>query len=139
MFEQYQSSHRCAYLIHLTLGNKKGEYLKDMSDDRIWSLVSKTDNSVFVDAAGPYGYYSMLEEVGLFEAMSEAAPSAEFTVSSSGYVTGASVALNGELRDGLLRIANFCEADEDGDGDNLENDSWDTQKVYDPVIKNTYN
>jgi len=112
-YEQYQSTRRCAYISGVRItGSESKQYLKDMTDEEIRRAASEYKN-LLVEASGPYGYYSTLEEVGLFEDMAEAAPMAGFSGSSEGYITGASVALNGELRKGLLHISHYYEAEEE--------------------------
>lgn len=134
MYEQYKKKQRCAYIDKVRIwGSERKVYLNDLSDEKIRALVSKSENSLIIEAEGPYGYYSMLEEVGLFEYLAEAAPTAGFSGSSEGYITGAEVALNGELKNGLLNTSHYYREDEEEDM--VEDDCWDSGKIYDPVMK----
>lgn len=120
-YQQYQSTRQCAYISGVRItGTESKQYLKDMTDEEVRRAASEYKNLLLVEASGPYGYYSTLEEVGLFEDMAEAAPRASFSGSSEGYITGASVALNGELREGLLQISHYYEAEEEWDEGYIE-------------------
>jgi len=111
--EQYKIKSDCVYFVWVKVKGNAGEKdLKDMTDEQIIAFVSESGDTLYVEASGPYGRFSMLDEVGLFETIAEAAPTATFSGCSKGYVTGADVTLKGELRNGLLYISNYYEPDE---------------------------
>lgn len=112
-FEQYKIKRDCAYFVWVRIkGNAREKDLKDMTDEQIKAFVSESGDTLNIEASGPYGRFSTLDEVGLFETIAEAAPTATFSGCSKGYVTGADVTLMGEFRNGLLYISNYYEPDE---------------------------
>jgi len=135
--EQYKKKRDCAYIERARISSKgRSSHIKDMSDNEIKAFIAECGYTVNFEANGPFGVYYMLEEVGLFEAMADAAPTAVFTGTSDGYVTGATVALKGELLNGILHLQNYYEADEEWDEDVLEDaKNWDSDKLYDPIAK----
>jgi hypothetical protein len=133
-YEQYKEKRDCPYIQSVRISsNGKSLMTKGMSDNDIDTFISDSGNEVNLSANGPFGVYYMLEDVGLFEAISVAAPTAAFSGSSDGYITGASVALTGELLNGTLYLRNYYEADEDQNEEPSENmEFWDPVKRYDP-------
>lgn len=133
-YDQYMKKRSCPYIQNVRISSKgKSLITKEMSDNDIDTFISDFDNEVNISANGPFGVYYMLEDVGLFEAISVAAPTAAFSGSSDGYITGASVALTGELLNGTLYLRNYYDADEDQIEETYENMKfWDPVKRYDP-------
>ena len=137
-YVQYKEKRDCAYIQSVRVtSNGRSSYTKVMSDEEIDSFVSVCSNTVDITANGPFGVYYTLEDVRLFETISEAAPKAVFSGSSEGYITGASVALIGKLKEGILHLQNYYEADEDMNEEDPEgSEYWDPEKLYDPYTQN---
>lgn len=137
-FVQYKEKRDCAYIQSVRVtSNGRSSHTKVMSDEDIDAYISVCSNTVDITANGPFGVYYTLEDVGLFETISEAAPKAVFSGSSEGYITGASVALTGKLKEGILHLQNYYEADEGEDEEDAEECKyWDPEKLYDPYTQN---
>lgn len=120
-YEQYKTKRDCGYLesCRIVAGEanwfktfSEGKSLKGLSDMEIQSLISSANGEISISTGGPYGVFSELSEVGLFEEMACAAPSAYFKGVSSGFVTGADVSLTGELKEGILYLTEYNMPDE---------------------------
>ena len=107
--ERYRTKHDCAYFDCVYANGKR---IKDLSDEATTDFLKEAEGELQVEASGPYGVFDKLCEVGLFEAMADAAPGAWFRGNSSGFVTGADVSLDAELKDGTLHLAEYYMADE---------------------------
>lgn len=113
-YEQYCKNYDCAYLdsVYVTNENLKIE-LKSSSEDEIEKFLGDKTKKVEVLAGGPWGDFFELSEVGLFEAMAEAAPNSCFSGSSSGFNSGGDLNLEAELKDGKLKQINSFVSDDD--------------------------
>lgn len=72
-----------------------------------------SDGSVVVKAFGPYGSYGYLNDVSLFRDLAEAFPNGKFKAEISGSATYETQNLKCELKDGLLNIETFFEANDE--------------------------
>lgn len=110
-YEQYESQGDCAYIqwVRFKKGRKRLEdiSLEDISDDELPNFVKTLNGEANIDITGPYGEFFDLSEVGLFEAMAEAAPNASFEGLSNGFETGADISLQAILSNGILEIENY--------------------------------
>ena len=61
-----------------------------------------SSDEIAVEASGPYGCYDILSNTGLFHTMAESAPAAYFKGCMDGFITGATVRLDAELKNGEL-------------------------------------
>ena len=120
-YERYKTKHDCGCLVFCMIIEgeadfskilSNGKSLKELSDEEIQSLISNANGEISIKAGGPYGVFSELFEVGVFEELACAAPSAYFKGISSGFVTGADVSLTGELKEGILYLAEYNMPDE---------------------------
>lgn len=141
--KEYQLHSDCGYIesTEIIIGSKK-MYLNMLSDDQLKSLVSGKKKEITVNAEGPYGVFSELGEVGLFETLARAVPTAYLKGYCSGFMTGAEVSLDGELKDGMLSLKSFYLPDEEKPEDEDEMDNnfmslYTTYSTYDPST-NTY-
>lgn len=139
--KEYRQNSDCGYIesAEIKIGSKRMQ-LEMLSDDQLRSLVSGKKKEITVNAEGPYGVFSELGGVGLFEALAKAVPTAYFKGCSSGFMTGAEVSLDGELKDGLLSLSSFYLPDEEKpeDEDDMDDNfiaSYTTNSIYDPLTK----
>lgn len=145
--DQYNAERNCAYIEWVELNNgQKTVRLEKLDADGIRAFVEGTD-TLLVSALGPWGAFSELGDVGLFEKLAEAAPSASFEGTISGFVTGADVGLQAELMDGKVHFSelyfpdderpDFDEEDEDEYEEAIEELEEEFTKIYtyDPVTK----
>ena len=81
--------------------------LKNQSDEETEKFLKAAKGilKLQVEAAGPYGYFFVLSDVGLFEALADAAPGAKFSGRSWGFNTGADLSLDAELIDNKLFLS----------------------------------
>ena len=79
-YERYNTKHDCGYLefCRIIEGEadfskilSNGKSLKELSDEEIHSLISDANGEISITAGGPYGVFSELAEVGLFEEMAQ--------------------------------------------------------------------
>ena len=84
--------------------------LKNLTDTLIKEV--SASGKVNVTAYGPYGHYMELNDVGLFREMAEAAPEASFIAEISGSGTYEVQNLKCELKEGLLNIITYFEAND---------------------------
>ena len=112
-YEQYGKGRDCAYIewVEIKVGSHM-QKLEALDDDGIRGFIADHPGEIEVEASGPYGVFGELGEVGLFEEMASAAPTAYFDGVSSGFVTGADVSLRGVLEEGLLQLTEFYMTDE---------------------------
>ncbi|MBR2742361.1 MAG: hypothetical protein IKD89_02105 [Clostridia bacterium] len=78
-----------------------------LEDEEIRALIEKASAEIVIEAEGPYGYFWSLSGAGLFQALAEAAPTAFFDGRSSGFDNGGDFALDAELKDGKLYLAEY--------------------------------
>lgn len=106
---QYFCRHDCAYIEDVTISTSGGKCisLKDSADEDLASFVSGIKKKLQIQAYGPWGAYYDPSEVGLFEALADSAPTARFSGSIKGFVTGARVALTADFKDGKLYMSAF--------------------------------
>ena len=104
--DQYTAKRNCAFLTSVEITCPRPScYLQWASDEEISELVAKTGcGELTATAGGPYGYYGEVREIGLFEAMADAAPGAWFQCSISGFVGSLDVFHSAELEYGLLMV-----------------------------------
>lgn len=113
-YEQYRTQHNCGYIHSLKVRNGSDSYnLDTISDDELHTLIGDVSSELSISAAGPYGSFPSLEDVGLFEALAEAAPTASFNGQCAGFVTGADVSLTAELIAGALYLSNYYVCDDE--------------------------
>lgn len=107
---QYSDRHDCAHIDMVTIkgaSGRKNIRLEDVTDEELSVLVSGVKKGLRVEAGGPWGNFCELGDVGLFEALADSAPTARFSGSINGFVTGARVALAADFRDGKLYLSEF--------------------------------
>lgn len=144
--EQYRTKKDCAYLDGATVKSTRKK-INDLSDDELLEVIKESDGQISIEASGPYGMFGFVDEVGLFEDMADAAPSAWFEGLMSGFNAGGEQAKKAELEDGLLKVLcqspeddMWCddeEYDEEGGYDDEESEGddneWDTESLYIPI------
>ena len=81
--------------------------LEDIDDEEIQGFIDEASGEIIVEGEGPYGRFGSLSEVGLFQALSEAAPTAYFDGSSSGFDDGGDFGLKADLKNGKLYLAEY--------------------------------
>ena len=129
---------KCAYLewVIIHVGEDSRE-LDDLSINDLKELIGGGELSI--TAEGPYGKFGELSEVGLFEALAEAAPTAWFSGSCSGFVTCADVRIYALLEERKLYLLECYLPDEaipDSDEEYqaaLAESGKET--IYDPIRK----
>ena len=100
---QYNASRNCAYIDWVQI-TSRGQS-RHLDENNICELAAMTGSGeLTATAGGPYGHYAELQEVGLFEAMADAAPNAWFSCSISGFVGSVDVSHSAELKDGQLNV-----------------------------------
>lgn len=111
--EQYSKKGDCGYLenVQVTTADESRRILR-MTDDELTAFVSEAGDELTVDAEGPYGHYWGPEDVGVFEALADAAPKASFKGCISGYVHDGDVRHCGELKNGLLYLSDYTATEE---------------------------
>lgn len=108
--ERYRSSRDCAYieLVNVKEGIDtsyfSGKELDSLTEEDIVALAAEMDGAMSVRASGPYGIFSLVEEVPLFQDIAEAAPGAVFTGEISGFSDEVNQEAKGELKEGLLNL-----------------------------------
>lgn len=127
--------------------NKKNKFYESKSGDvdldsfknesDLYEYIKKAKGKVYLNMGGPYGGFAELEEVKLFERMSEVAPKAFFKGYMSGSAYGVSQCVEGEFTNGMLtlKIDYPKEIEYDEDGEEVEKDGWDAINTYDPIQK----
>lgn len=113
--------------------------LESMSDEEIEALPISVDDTLYIDAQGPYGVFHWLEEVNLFFDIADAAPSATFSGSMWGSGNDGDQHVTAELKNGLLYLDTDYSGYDDEDGYNdedeqKEEDEYDEQETYDEDI-----
>ena len=112
--EQYRAQHNCGYLEDVAASGAGGECsTAELTDDEIEAFAAEAGAEITVDAGGPWGAFNFPGDIGLFEAMADAAPTAAFKGQIDGFITGADVSCRAELRDGLLYISEYAIPDEE--------------------------
>ena len=87
---------------HILLDEETKEFLDEETEEFLKAAHGKLE----VEAAGPYGKFLALSEVGLFEALADTAPGAKFSGRSSGSNTGTNyLSLDAELKDNKLFLS----------------------------------
>lgn len=107
---RYSDQHDCAYIDMVTISGASGRKdtnLEDVPDEELSALVSGAKKGLQIWASGPWGIFYELGDVGLFEALAHSAPTARFSGSINGFVTGARVSLRADFRDGKLYLSEF--------------------------------
>lgn len=111
MYEQYCNEHNCGYVHFFRMNNGREELMLN-DENSIREFLEKSHDGINVELSGPYGVFFALSEVGLFEAIADAAPNAYFNGTSSGFTTGGDIALSGELKDGKLNLVEYIGNDD---------------------------
>ena len=147
---QYQAGEECSYIEFVELDNGMDTVdLDDLTVAEIKEFISECEeNEIEVTMEGPYGRFGKLGETGLFEALSEAAPKASFEGSVTGETTGAHVALDASLSDGILFLdesdtaleewPQSCDFDKQAEFENAASDASEKNMVsytYDPITR----
>lgn len=101
--------HNCAYITSTFIWGKN---LNRLTEEEIADYLPKYGGEINIEVGGPYGSFARLGDTGLFERLSEAAPSATFTGRSSGFISGADIVLDGELKNGKLYLTELYLPDE---------------------------
>lgn len=127
---QYRQTHPIYGYIEWVevLGNSQKRELKSMNEADLQDFISKAGNELSVHAMGPWGNYGLPEDLGLFEALAEAAPNAYFEGAINGFITGADVGHYGTLENGLLCLQNYYKSDECYDEDD-EDDGFSEEYI----------
>lgn len=113
MHEQYKNHRDCGYLENVCASGADEEVdLEDVTDEELEEFLETSGTELTVDASGPWGCFFHPAEIGLFEAMADAAPNASFEGSIDGFVTGADVNCCAVFKDGVLNLSNFMIPDE---------------------------
>ena len=111
--QQYRTTKDCGYIEWVNVQGASGVIrTSELSEQKLIEFLSNAGNELIIDAAGPWGAFCEPGEVGLFEALSEAAPNAFFDGNINGFVTGADVSHIGKLIDGKLHLTDYYVADE---------------------------
>ena len=84
--QQYLKNDDCGYIEMVTVqGASGGIQIAELSEQKLIDFLSGPRNVLSVEAFGPWGRFYEPGEVGLFEALSEAAPNSFFDGNISGY------------------------------------------------------
>jgi hypothetical protein len=113
MHEQYRKEHNCAYVNFWKIINEHDDVLSNVNESSIKEFLEEPTECLIIDLSGPYGVFCSLSDVGLFEAIADAAPNAYFTGCSDGFNTGGDLCLKAELKDGKLHLEELECLDED--------------------------
>ena len=98
--------------------SKNGEYifLADLKDkNAIETLVEDSNGSLNIEAGGPWGCYQNLADARVFETISDAVPSVSFSGKTEGGTSYTTENIECELKNGILHIKSFYEANEEAD------------------------
>ena len=113
-YVQYREKRDCGYINFVRVNSKASVCCVDnVSDEELLDFASNAGGKLVVDAGGPWGVFNQPGDVGLFEALADAAPGAQFEGHITGFITGADVAHSGELIDGKLYLSDYMIADEE--------------------------
>ena len=82
-----------------------GTDLENLSGEKTEEFLKAARGKLEVAAEGPFGHFFVLSDVGLFEALADAAPGAKFSGRSWGFNTGADLSLDAELIDNKLFLS----------------------------------
>ncbi len=106
-----------AYLVRIKLKKEKQyislEELK--GDSEVDAFIAESGGTIDIDADGPWGRYQRLEDAKIFEKIAEAAPSASFYGKTEGGTSYTTENIEGELKNGILHLESFFEANEESD------------------------
>lgn len=104
-----------AYLLRIKLKTNdhtaRLEELKEESD--IDAFLAKSNGTLNVDAAGPWGHFSTLADAKIFETIAEAAPAVSMTGKTEGMTTYTEESIEAKLTDGILHLRSDFEANEE--------------------------
>lgn len=107
----------------------------DLSDDDLQEFVASIGNRLLVEASGPWGAVEP-RDVGLVEALAEAAPTAFFDSYVSGSVYEERIGYSAELIKGKLYLTYVVEESGYDDNDEEDEESGSVERsVYDPITK----
>lgn len=125
VLKEFEDSGREQFIENVCVQGRNNEcYIADMDDDEIEAFISEAGKKLTVQASGPWGDFYSPVEVGIFEALAEAAPEAYF----EGDISGEAYEffkVNGTLMNGMLSLTD-CES---GDVDSIK------KRIYDPIAK----
>ncbi len=97
-----------------TRDHSSGVYLRDLkSKEEVVELLDSLNGNMAVEASGPYGHFYMLEEVGLFTDLADAAPDANIAGRIFGFDDGGEQSAWCKSEDGKLHIYYKYEDDEE--------------------------
>jgi hypothetical protein len=105
--EKYLANHDCGYIENAqVVFDSELYHLHDLSDEDLEEFLQKT-KQVPLDISGPFGKYSNLAEVNLFNIIAEAAPQATMTGASYDDTDFIDAVLRAEQHDGKLHLENY--------------------------------
>jgi hypothetical protein len=120
-FSKKKNKKSYAYLEDITItitGVKKASLFGDnIKENDIKDFVQLIKKEIKITAVGPYGDFSELSEVKLFEYIAEAAPTAYFKGCISGFSGSADQSIEGELTNSRLVIEQRYADSGDSEGD----------------------
>lgn len=110
IFSQYSDNRvKGAYLSCATVdADDKTYHLSISNPEDLCEIVRTATAPVKLEALGPFGCYSGLDDVDIFRDIAEAVPQSAFTGQISGGTSYTEELLECELEDGLLHICYFC-------------------------------
>lgn len=103
-------------------------YLKNLTDEELRALAEKSPYGCSVYAEGPSGSFYEPSEIGLFEALAQAAPDAAFSGEIEGLAWGAEFRHTAELKNGHLALSS--KVSDNGD-DEYEEDWEEDEEDWD--------
>lgn len=103
-------------------------YLKNLTDEELRALAEKSPYGCSVYAEGPSGSFYEPSEIGLFEALAQAAPDAAFSGEIEGLAWGAEFRHTAELKNGHLALRS--KVSDNGD-DEYEEDWEEDEEDWD--------
>ena len=116
--ERYREKHDCSYISDLGI---------TMTDEAINRIIQECNGEITEGGIdGPWGAFDDLINVGLFEALADAAPSGSFEGKIDGNFYGVPRKLYGRLIGGKLHLAELYYS---------KDDVFDFDYIYDPIMK----
>lgn len=114
--------------------NNESVFLADLKDELSIDLFIADSNGVLeIEAGGPWGHYENLAGAKLFERIADAAPRVSFNGKTEGGTSYTTENIECELKNGILHIESFYEANEEADDAYID---LLTEKVpYDRFLK----
>lgn len=105
VIRNFENKENDVYLHIPHIGNNS---MKEFTKEEIVDMIGGDFGTIYIDAMGPYGMFIGLENSGLFQEISMAAPNAKFVGRINGTVRGVNMSLDGRLENGKLMLQSYC-------------------------------